>query len=293
MEDLNAFLRTPIVEALDPDLTAKLISQDPFVLVPGVANVRDIGGLSVSTPDPDGKRLVVRKGKMYRAATLNHITPEGKEALHALDIGAIFDLRTLHEVRKSAKISPDDLDPRAGLVNLTKEGEIEGEGIQVHHIPLADWSTTDPKAQFSRLLKYSQGDEGFVEGYEEMLGVAGQSYETILRYIMSQTGEDGKACLWHCHAGKDRTGVFAALVLELLGVSDEAIAHDYALTRVGLEPSRAALVEQFKDLMASHPGVAIGMASSNASAMILFLKLLRTKYGGARGYFKTHSGVTD
>jgi hypothetical protein len=80
-------------------------------------------------------------------------------------------------------------------------------------------------------------------------------------------------------AGKDRTGIFAALVLEvrlymmkdsrlltrlvqLLGVPDEDIARDYALTRLGLEPSRLALLEEFKDLVASHAHVANGLASS-------------------------------
>jgi hypothetical protein len=45
-------------------------------------------------------------------------------------------------------------------------------------------------------------------------------------------------------------------------VPDEDIARDYALTRAGLEPARPALLEQFKDLIASHPDVANGLASS-------------------------------
>lgn len=207
MDDFNAFLMTPIVDPLDPHRTAELISQPPFVLVPGVANIRDIGGLPIKNSDSNGQR-VVRKGRMYRAATLNHITPEGKEALRALDIGAIYDLRTLGEVRRYAKVSPDDLDPRAGLVNLTKEGEIEGEDVKVYHVPLVELSREDPKAQFSKLLKYGRGDQGFLEGYEEILESAGESYGTILRYIMSQSKEGGKACLWHCH-GESVLGPYA------------------------------------------------------------------------------------
>lgn len=293
MSELDAFLRTPILEPLDPERAEKLISAPPFVRVPGVVNFRDIGGLPVSTPD--GKRFTVRKGRMYRSATLNDITPEGKAALYSLNIGAVFDLRTLKEVRKYANISPGDLDPRAGLVNLTMEDDIEAEGINVYHIPLVDLSKQDQKAEFAQLLKYGGGDDGFLEGYSEMLELGGGSYGAIVRYILEQTKEDagGKACLWHCHAGKDRTGVFSALVLELLGVSDEAIAQDYALTRAGLEPARAALIEQFKELIATYPHVAIGIASSNASLMLKFLEMLRTKYGGARGYFKERSGLTD
>ncbi|KIM31931.1 hypothetical protein M408DRAFT_64159, partial [Serendipita vermifera MAFF 305830] len=89
-------------------------------------------------------------------------------------------------------------------------------------------------------------------------------------------------------AGKDRTGVFAALVLELLGVSDEAIAQDYAMTRLGLEPIRELLREQSKALIESYPELALALAACKC-----FLDLLRTKYGGAKGYFKSKCGFTD
>lgn len=216
MSDLNAFLATSVMEPLDPGRAKALLSAFPFVAIPGAANIRDIGGLPVMAPSPDGRKLVVRKGKMYRAASLNHITPEGKKALQALNIGAVFDLRTLYEVRKYAKISPDDLDPRAGLVDLAVEGMApEDEGIKVYHNPLIELSTLSPKDEFAMLQRYAKGDEGFVEDYAEMLEVGSKSYGTMLRYIVEESKLGGKACLWHCHTGKDRTGVFAALVLEV------------------------------------------------------------------------------
>jgi hypothetical protein len=208
MSDIAAFLATPIVEPLDPGRTAKLLSEPPFVLVPGVANVRDIGGWPVKTSNPDGATLVVREGRLYRAANLNYITPEGKKALHALGIGAVFDLRTLHEVRKYANVAPGDLDPRAGFVDLKSEEQMEQEGIHIHHIPLVDSTKVDPKVSYAKLMRYGDGDEGFLESYEEMLEAAGQSFGTILRYIIEQTKEDsgGRACLWHCHGESFRRG---------------------------------------------------------------------------------------
>jgi hypothetical protein len=201
MSDLDTFLATPIVEPLDPERTAKLISAPPFVLVPGVANLRDIGGWPVKISNPDGTPLVVRKGRLYRAATLNHITPEGKEALRALGIGAVFDLRSLYEVRKHANVAPGDLDPQAGLVDLKTEGQMEQDGIHIRHIPIFDSSKSDPRLEFTKLLRYGNGDEGFLEAYEEMLESGGQSFGSILRYTIEQTkeGSAGKACLWHCH----------------------------------------------------------------------------------------------
>jgi Tyrosine phosphatase family len=202
MSDLDTFLATPIVESLDPERTAKLISAPPFVLVPGVANVRDIGGWPARISNPDGTPLIVRKGRLYRAANLNHITPDGKEALHSLGVGAVFDLRTLHEVRKHAGVAPDDLDPEAGFVDLNREGQVEKDGIHIYHVPLVDSSKSDPKLEFAKLLqRFGNGDEGFLEDYEELLELGGQSFGSILRYIIEQTkeGSAGKACLWHCH----------------------------------------------------------------------------------------------
>ena len=235
MTDLNVFLSTPILQPLDQDRAAALLSAPPFVLVPGVVNIRDIGGLALNSNSTDAIPLVVRKGRLYRAATLNDIAPEGKDALRSLNIGAVFDLRTLREVRKSANIAPGDLDPRAGLVDLTSEGELEKDGIEVYHVPLVDSTKQDERQEFAKLLRYGNGDDGFVEAYAEMLESGAQSYGTILRYIVEQAkeGTEGKACLWHCHgeyllgcneersyalsqAGKDRTGVFSALLLEVM-----------------------------------------------------------------------------
>lgn len=199
MSDLQEFLATPVMEALDPDRVAVVLSAHPFVTVPGVANLRDIGGVPVSTADPDGKRLVVRKGRMYRAASMSRITPEGKEALRALNVGAAFDLRTLYEVRKYAKISPDNQDPRAGLVDLASQGDGEAD-IKVVHNPLINLSTMDPKAEFAVLLKYANGDQGYVEGYTEILEQGSNSYGAMLRYILDEAKGDEKACLWYCHS---------------------------------------------------------------------------------------------
>lgn len=65
------------------------------------------------------------------------------------------------------------------------------------------------------------------------------------------------------------------------------------MTRLGLEPIRELLREQSKALIESYPELALAFAACNAGAMIKFLDLLRTKYGGAKGYFKSKCGFTD
>ena len=98
--------------------------------------------------------------------------------------------------------------------------------------------------------------------------------------------------LFHCRLGKDRTGVFAALVLKLLGVSDDDVVQDYMLTEQQEPYSRRLLeeVEAGEDVAGREPLVAKHPPSR--AAMEGVLQRLISRYGGAYGYF-AHHGVTS
>jgi protein tyrosine/serine phosphatase len=115
-----------------------------------------------------------------------------------------------------------------------------------------------------------------MELYSQILDHAGPSYGSILRHIRDRP-EDG--CLFHCTAGKDRTGLIAAIILkvclssgisisiklnerhQLAGVDDANIAKDYALTRIGREPARAKIMTRLakEPLFASNNQAALNM----------------------------------
>lgn len=99
-------------------------------------------------------------------------------------------------------------------------------------------------------------------------------------------------------AGKDRTGVLAALILLLVGRPHDEIIHDYILTRVGLENVR----ENLTKALALHFGTdhlsaeAIGMlelCSVRAHAMDSFLKTFESTYDGIHGYLTTKLGFSE
>ncbi len=97
--------------------------------------------------------------------------------------------------------------------------------------------------------------------------------------------------LVHCAAGKDRTGVFIALVLSSLGVPDELVVQDYALTEV-LRPNRIdAYAERFV-AAGRDPEIARVLFESPAIAMASMLRYLREEFGGVRGYLVQHAQVT-
>lgn len=77
------------------------------------------------------------------------------------------------------------------------------------------------------------------------------AYRRIFEHLRDRPGE---ACLVHCTAGKDRTGVLVALVLKLVGVEDRVIAEEYALTELGLAQWREMIVEYLSQDLEMHGG---------------------------------------
>jgi len=131
-----------------------------------------------------------------------------------------------------------------------------------------------------------------MELYTQILDHAGSAVGTILRHIRDKPTE---GCLFHCTAGKDRTGVIAAILLKLAGADDEAIAKDYALTRVGREQNRNIIMARLskEPLFASNNEAALNMFTCRSGTMNAFLELLQNKYGGAEEYVKRYAKLSD
>ena len=99
---------------------------------------------------------------------------------------------------------------------------------------------------------------------------------------------DNHPLIFHCSAGKDRTGVLAAMVLTAMGIVDDDVVEDYTLS--------AALMKDIRDRMKnSDPETPQGVKDlpdfgweSPAESMTAFLSLLRREYGSADGYLKAN-----
>ncbi|KAJ7228313.1 protein-tyrosine phosphatase-like protein [Mycena pura] len=247
------------LEPLDPDFVQDQLSRPPFVVISGVINVRDLGHL----PSHLYPNLVTKPRLLYRSAELSGITEEGKIQLRELGISQVFDLRSDTEIEKY----------NTPLPNM--------EGVAISHVPVFQKEDYSPEMMAKRYQLYSQ-----------ILDHGGHSFGAILRHLRDRPDE---GCIFHCTAGKDRTGVIAAILLKLAGVDDEAICADYALTRIGREPSRAMIIGRLskEPLFASNNEAALNMFTCRHGTMSAFLEMLDTKYLGVEEYVKCFAGLSD
>jgi protein tyrosine/serine phosphatase len=157
-------------------------------------NVRDLGGFATASGRQTRWKTIVRAGN------LSKLTEAGRQSL--LDYG----VRTVIDVR----------DPREFAVELDQFHDIGRWSGQVNYLsePLiseAEWEAIrDPQ-----VLR---------QGYVVTLDL---SMKNIGRIMSAIARAEPGAVVVHCHAGKERTGVVAALLLALAGVPDEVIAEDY------------------------------------------------------------------
>ncbi|MFF5209267.1 tyrosine-protein phosphatase [Streptosporangium sp. NPDC000396] len=221
-----------------------------------VHNFRDLGGYLTD----DGR--TVRWGRLYRSDSLSKLRGEDLDRFLALGVRTVIDLRYPWEIDAKGRVPESD-----GLVY---------HNLSVEHRPYRQ-AELDPSVEPGRFLADRYAEVAF-DGAKELQ----QALEVI-------AADSSAPVVFHCASGKDRTGLLAALVLSLLGVSEEEIVADFALTDLAADRLVA-------DWRADHDGrsprwPAYGRAP--AEVMRLFLADLTTGYGSVRGYAASRLGVDD
>ncbi|KAJ7072923.1 protein-tyrosine phosphatase-like protein [Mycena amicta] len=238
----------------------------PFIPIEGVINVRSVGGYHDAS---------VKPSILYRSADPSRITPTGKTQLQALGVRHVFDFRADDEIASYKTPAPDV------------------PAVEFHRVPVSESRAFDPVSLAARLQEFASDERGtFVRVNNEILESAGPAFEVVLRHMINHPDEP---CMVHCTVGKDRTGIFTALLLMLLGVRDENIAGEYALTTLALDPYRPLLMERFKQRVGNvdnWDGLA-QMISSKPENMLAILQMVREKYGGAEGWIASRTSLTS
>ncbi len=188
--------------------------------LPGVGNARELGGYAVGDKH-------VQRGILLRTASLNRATPEALARLHdEYHLQTIVDLRMSIEQERQ----PDPQIPGAthrGVQVIEMEDFPIPEGVDPSKLDLLN----DPTANRMELFEiaYECGMVGPQMYVDFLLGERGKrGYAAFFRELLAL--EAGRAILWHCTDGKDRTGCAAMLVLCALGADRKTVLADYLLT---------------------------------------------------------------
>ena len=170
----------------------------------GVENFRDFGGY-----DADGRRL--KRGLLYRSAHHANATETDLAAMRDLGLSVIVDLRRPNERQR------DPCRRWEGFAATVIENDIGQVEDDPWHLFIAN-SDLSVEA-FRRYMEDYYVEAPFVERHVDLYS----------RYFQALASSDG-AVLIHCAAGKDRTGILAALTHHMAGVSEEDIVADFLLT---------------------------------------------------------------
>jgi protein-tyrosine phosphatase len=213
-------------------------------------NFRDLGGYV------GHQGMVTRWGTLFRSDTLHELTGPDVETLRSLGLATIVDLRTRRELEHTGRGPLADESMAFRHLSLIRDGE--GEAMAAPAPPGDELS-----------LRYGW----YLEGGRDSLVAA----------LLLLADPVNLPLVFHCAAGKDRTGVLAALVLDILGVAPEVIVADYVIT--------AERMPMILDRYRSDPALAARMDqvpatrfSVEARTMERFLADLYHRFGGARGW---------
>lgn len=232
---------------------SKAVAATRTIAFDALFNFRDLGGY----PTEGGS--TTRWGVLYRSDGLHRATARDLDLLEAMGIATVVDLRTPFERTEDGSF--DDVQTR----------------IDYHHVPLFDDLTSERPD--------TDSNDYLLNLYLHIVTKKGDRVAEALHVI----GASDQPLVFHCTAGKDRTGVISALVLAAVGVSDDIIAQDYALSHDAM----AALIAWYRARRTNdgpaqvQATAAMNRLGAEAAWMHQTLGFIRAEYGSTAGYLRS------
>ncbi|MEO6571758.1 MAG: tyrosine-protein phosphatase [Ilumatobacteraceae bacterium] len=218
----------------------------------GSTNFRDLGGY------PSTLGGTTRWGRVYRADGLHALTVDDLERFASLGIVTVYDLRTDDERAESPDAVPS--------IHVSVMGRL-----------LATRDTPD----FAALVGH---DDGVTFMRDMCVGLLEHAAPEIGRVLTGLSTDEHLPGVFHCTAGKDRTGVIAALLLEWLGVDRETVVDDFHLTERyhHVTPDHHAFQRMLRRGVG--PEAAAGALGAPRSMMADTLRELDERFGGVEAF---------
>ncbi|MEU4347376.1 tyrosine-protein phosphatase [Streptomyces sp. NPDC023838] len=244
-----------------------------------VANLRDLGG----TPLAGGR--TVRPGLVFRAGALDRFDPGGDPAVAGLGLRTVIDLRT--DAERAER--PDRVPQGARLVVADVLADAVGAdgapaAARLRHV------LADPVAA-EQHLGGGRAQLVFGDLYRGMVSSpsARAAYRTLL---LELADEDAGPVLFHCTAGKDRTGWGATVLLSLLGAEPEVVEREYLAVNGAVRQAFAPLVEGFT-AQGGDPEVALAVIGVVPEYLAAGLGEVGDRYGSMGAYVREGLGVGE
>jgi len=233
----------------------------------GVRNFRDLGGYATH----DGRRI--RWRRLFRSASLGSLTPRDHVLLDGLGLRAIFDLRATDERAKEPVRWSSGPGPRL-----------------LDHDYLLDLSV------LSRVLPRLDADLAAARGaFEALYATLPARFAPAYRALFAALRRGEAPLAFNCSAGKDRTGVGAALLLTALGVPRDTVFVDYLLSnqhyRPGPEVAVAMSVRHGDWLLKLRPEMLQAMLTVEVSYLEAAFDAIEREHGSVEGYLESALGV--
>ena len=234
---------------------------DRRIRLPGTVNLRDVGGYPVAGlggEEGAGEGGTVRWGTLLRSDALHRLDDSGRAALSGLGLRTVIDLRTDDEV-------------------IAAPSALDDAGVRSFHIPVFD------AAAIGRL------PPELAAVYRYMIDDCGAAIASAIGRLCEDGALPG---LVHCTAGKDRTGLVVALVLEVIGVPDEVIAADYALSDAYHDTGTARAISRIRAIGGIGRWLDLGALGASPQVIRDALARVRSRSGSVRDYL-IGNGLTD
>ncbi len=252
------------------------LSGERVIHLKGTTNTRDIGGYQTNDLS------TLRWGQIIRSDKLSRLTANDFQKLEEIGLKTVIDLRTNKEHDQSPTVWLGDNPP------------------QFFHFPVGDanndWFTSQRKMMKRNRFTQEQSLEHMVEGYRMIAEEGTSSYQKLMEVVLD---ESNWPVLIHCNAGKDRSGVGVALILEALGVDRETIMEEYLLTNeISRIEEKAVLLSKQSKISSRGNRYSKGTAASawlpivgvRAEMLEAFYASVNEKYGSMDA-FLTELGV--
>lgn len=233
----------------------ELILAEKRLPLTGVYNFRDLGG----THTTDGR--TVRWGALYRSDDLSQLTGEDEKYIRSLNLRTVADFRSARE-----KKSAPDMIPDPG----TRYVEMAIEPGDLGHVFHSGFDLSKADGLMETMYEKIALDPGATTPYREL-------------FRLMQSPDNDTPLMYHCSAGKDRTGFATAMLLTALGVDRATIIADYLLSNEYVLPKYERYIEMYPQLKS--------MFFVKPEYLEAAFDQIEGKYGSVEEYQRTVLGI--